>query len=264
MTQIGEGIAIGAIKSDDGECFFCKEKPKSEELKNDEVADPQTDESEGEDDVLENDEKNDASALGKNLGDKPTWTIECPEFGEDTTVLPAAHHCIPGIAAYEKVQDIRDFVNEGGPFNLSGNIGYSINHENNGVWLPGNYNVRRGKGKYIKNWSKHDSNFKYEYAERAIKASNRQFHDTHPSYNKIAKKALTKLALEIGDPETKCPFCGEEREATLPPYGLVGRLDFISRSLRNTLVSVRNNSRKRTHMKKGVRTSDKIKKFFRL
>jgi hypothetical protein len=31
------------------------------------------------------------------------------------------------------------------PMNLAGDIGYSINHQNNGVWLPGNYNVRKGK-----------------------------------------------------------------------------------------------------------------------
>lgn len=264
MTQIGEGIAIGTIKSSDEECFYCKEKPKSENLKNDEEADPQTDEREGEDDVLENDEKNDASKLGKNLGDKPTWTIQCPDSGEDTKVLSAAHHCIPGNASYKKVKAISKLVNKGGPFKLSGNIGYSINHGNNGVWLPGNYNVRVGKEKYNKSWGGYDSKFKHEYAKRAIKASNRQFHDAHTDYNTLVRESLTKLAQKMGKPSNKCPFCGEEKESTRPPYGLVGRLDFISRQFRNNLVSVMRDSRKRSHIGNGVCTSNKIKKFFRL
>lgn len=264
MTQIALGISVGIINSTKGDCWFCKEKPKSKDLKNDEVADPDTSNSESEDAVPENDIKNNASKLGKHLGNKPTWTITCPDQEKNTTVLSAAHHCIPGNASFKNATDLLDFVRKNGPFKLASDIGYSINHENNGVWLAGNYNVRANKGGYKKTWGSYNDNFKNEYARRAIDASNSNFHDAHSEYNDLVLETLQDLSNKIDEPEGKCPFCGEDYDSKRPPFGLVGRLDFVSREHKKMITNMSSNKSRKVHyINAGYFTSSRVKNYFR-
>lgn len=240
MTQIAIGVAIGMIQEHEGDCWFCKEEPTSDKLKNDLDSSPDTSNSESEDNVPENDVVNNSGKLGRKLGNKPTWEITCPKHNVSTKVLPAAHHCIPGNASFKKAHDLLDFVREGGPFSLESDIGYSINHEKNGVWLPGNYNVRKNKEHYGSNegWGSMDDDFKEKYSVRAMNISKNQFHDAHKKYNENVLSTLEDVAHAIGEPDGTCPFCMEKYEKLEPPYGLVGRLDFISSSHRNMITNM--------------------------
>lgn len=265
MTQIGEGVAIGMIKESNDDCWFCKEKAQKRGVSNDLVASPDTSDSESDSSVTENDVKNDASVLGENLGFPPEWSISCPLENKPTLIVPGAHHCIPGTAAFKKVLDsgFKNYVNAGGKFKLLEDIGYSINHENNGVWLPGNYAVRPGKEHYTKTWSAQNSSFKQKYAERAMEVSNRQFHDAHVKYNNLVRKTLENVMNKIGKLGGKCPFCGEEHDSTRPPYGLVARLDRASRAYKNVLMSLSSKTqRKKKQIGEGCYTSSRVKKHF--
>ncbi|WDD97546.1 AHH domain-containing protein [Thalassomonas actiniarum] len=267
MTQIGEGVAVGATQqSQDEDCWYCKEPPKKEQKKNSITADPDTSQAEVEDQVEENDITNDASALGENLGARPVWHILCPDKEIPTAIIPGAHHCIPGNAAFKHAMKdgLVDFVSEGGDFNLTSDIGYSINHANNGVWLPGNYGVRPKKGHYTKKWSSYPTAFKNEYAKRAIKATGRQFHDAHPNYNKQVKKTLYKIMEKMGEPDKNCPICGKEFDSTRPPFGLVRRLDFVSASYKRVLENLSiKTGRKVQHINGGTRTSNRVITYFK-
>lgn len=269
MTQLGESIAVAAMQqSGDDECWFCEEEPEDAIQNNSEDASPDTSDNEPEDEVPENDDKNNSGALGENLGDRPTWSIICPDKNQSTDIVPGAHHCIPGKAAFKKVMDLglKDFVSKKGDNSFISDIGYSINHANNGIWLPGNYGVRKGKGHYTKTWKGYENdvnNFQQEYVNRAIKATNRQFHDAHAEYNKLVKKTLENILEELGEPENECPICHKPYDKTRPPYGLVGRLDFVSMSYKRVLDNLgKKKGRKWQHIQSGCRTSDKVLNFY--
>lgn len=266
MTQIALGIAVSVFAPEPEEdCWYCKEKGKHEK-QTDVEADPETSNNESEDDVPENDEKNDASKLGINIGDKLSWSITCPADGVSTTVLSAAHHCIPGNASMKKAKNLLKFMKEGqSPVNLAGDIGYSINHRNNGVWLPGNYNVRSGKEHYTKNWGGYTGvtgdGFKNEYAKRAMKAATVQFHDAHPEYSDNVLETLNNIAKKLGKPKEECPVCGEKYDKTRPPYGLVGRIDSVSSEHRRMITTLTKTQGKK-FVQNGYYTSSRVKKYF--
>ncbi len=269
MTQIALLASVAVSNPPKDDCWFCKEK-KPRDPKNDVDADGNTDDGETQDTVAENDVDNDfyncASKLGKHMGgDKPLWTIKHPEkTDENTTVSSAAHHCIPGNASFKPVYDagLKDFMDKGGAY-ASENVGYSINHTNNGVWLPGNYYVRKGRGGFKKNWGDKTTKFKNEYAVAAIEKSKLQFHDAHRSYNTRVKKTLQKVLEKLGEPDDDtCPICDQEMEHKRPPYGLVARLDFISGQHRLMLTGITKGSKKKKFVQAGYYTSSRVKKFF--
>ncbi len=76
--------------------------------------------------------------------------------------------------------------------------GYNINCLENGIWLPSN--------NAIDGWSKMASEpgFQKTYAERAMDASWRQFHDAHPDYSDQVKEQLEGIAKKL---ETKSKAC---------------------------------------------------------
>ena len=262
MTDIGEAIAVAVTTPDKDEpCWYCEKEPEKKGVKNEEVADPETSDSEDEEQVPENDEHNDASKLGSNLGSPPEYEIECPLDNDiKVPITVAAHHCIPGNASLKKATDLHDFMREGGPFSLLEDIGYDVNHENNGVWLSGNYAVRGGKLHYTKNWGGYDSKFKNAYAKNAMDKSHRQFHDAHSKYNGKVLKTLESLAEKLGDPEDKCPICDKKLDATRPPYGLVNRLDRVSSEHRRMISNMNSPNIKKT-VTAGYYTSSRVKKY---
>ena len=263
--EIGESIAVSIVAgSGDDPCWFCEQKPGPTRT-NDEAADPETNDSESEDAVPENHEKNDASKLGANLGNQRTWEIRCPTRQADgkVEVQSAAHHCIPGNASLKKANKLHRFMRKGGPLNLESDIGYGVNHRNNGVWLPGNYAVRAGKAHYTKGWGCYDEDFKDAYAMRAMSASGVQFHDAHPTYSEKVLETLQQIATKIGQPKDKCPICDKKYDKTRPPFGLVGRLDSVSQQHRAMISTLgRRNGKK--FVQAGYFTSSRVKKFFRL
>lgn len=262
MTELSEPVAIGdaAFSQKKGQCWYCEKEPTGD-LVNKEKADPDTTDSESTDECAENDVDNNSSNLGQNLGSQPTWNILHPVNNTDnTTVLSAAHHCIPGEASLAKAKTLHRFMRIGGPFKYVSDIGYDVNSKANGVWLPGNYAVRPGQYGWNKKWSGYQSKFKNEYSKRAMDKAKRQFHDAHVSYNTKVRKSLETLASRLGKPKDKCPVCKKALEKNRPPYGLVGRLDWISNAHRRMLINLSKKSIK--HVQNGYYTSSRVKKYF--
>jgi len=241
MTDIGEGIAVAMgekAAEASSPCWFCEEGSPSKKLKNIEKADPDTSDSELAELVPENHENNDSSALGESLGNAPKWIIKNPlNESKSTSITPGAHHCIPGGASLAKATNLHKFMREGDHY--SSDIGYDVNHENNGIWLPGNYAVREDSAEFNNlTWSAQLTTFKNKYVKSAVdEAGGRQFHDSHRKYNRLCKKSLLALAAKLQLPEDeKCPICDKKKVAKdRPPFGLVGRLDRLSGEYRKML-----------------------------
>jgi hypothetical protein len=245
--EIGEAIAVEAVAQDPKEdCWYCKQ-PGGENPVNDEAADPDTSDAELPDLVPENAEGNDSSKLGKSLikhgKDEPKWEIDNPlKPGTSTKIVPAAHHCIPGEASLAQASALHDFMRKDGPNDFASDIGYNVNHANNGVWLPGNYAVRADNPEFnLKTWSAHAPSFQKTYVKRAMaEASGKMFHDAHRKYNGKVLGTLNSIAAKLTKPDKKkCPICKAElnKGKARPPFGLVGRLDFVSGKHRTMLLS---------------------------
>jgi HNH/ENDO VII superfamily nuclease len=227
-------------------CWYCQgEKPG--EVDNKENEDPAS--PTGPLAGPENGEHNDASVLGGNLKNRPKWNISHKVEAEDpiaagteTEVVPAAHHLLPGNASVNKAKALHKYMVWDGtnPKGYNNAIGYDINGADNGVWLPGNYAVRK-ETDFGKNWSKFKDPFKNAYARAAMKnAGNLQLHDAHPSYNTNVLNTLLEIGRkldELSKDESKCPMCGDDLKDKLePPYGLVGRLNSLSAEHRKPLI----------------------------
>jgi hypothetical protein len=266
--EIGETIAeIAVVRLGNEPCWFCEAEP-GPQLTNEEDADPDTDDEEDEDAVPENDMHNDASRLGVNLTDQPTWSIDCPSVkGKRAAVQSAAHHCIPGNASLKQATTLLKFMRKEGPWNFSSDIGYNVNDSNNGVWLPGNYGVRPGNGHYTRTWGAFDEDFKDQYAMRAMRAAHLQFHDAHQNYSLNVRRTLEDIASKLGRPRTTCPVCGESLARTLngvrPPFGLVGRLHGVSAAHRYLITTLDADTGK-PFVEAGYFTSSRVKKLFDL
>jgi hypothetical protein len=246
-------------------CWFCDEKPAGGPNNNENESPPSP---EGMTASAENSESNDATELGRNLGSRPSWNIrhkvdpEDPiEDGEETEIVPAAHHLLPGNASVKKAKGLHKYMLWQGknPLSLSGPIGYDINNAQNGVWLPGNYAVRK-ETDFVKNWGEFKDPFKDAYAKAAMKnAGNLQLHDAHPAYNSNVLKTLEDVAKKLDEKwedHKKCPVCGKEmKDGNRPPYGLVGRLNRLSGEHRKALVFPEKN---RKAIRSGYVTSSRV------
>jgi hypothetical protein len=169
--------------------------------------------------------------------------------GEKTNVVPAAHHLLPGGASVNKATILHKYMVWKGknPKNFVGPIGYDINCRQNGVWLPGNYAVRKDTD-FEKNWGKFKDPFKNAYALAAMKKSgNLQLHDAHPAYNGNVKKTLVEVGKKLDamwTDRTKCPVCKKKLENQGdPPYGLLGRLHRLSGEHKKALIFPRSNTK---------------------
>jgi hypothetical protein len=261
-VEIGEQIAVDVTvpSADDASCWYCQE-PAGEDKTNKETAAPNTTASEQPDNVPENDERNLSAALGTALGNAPVWIIANPsKQGAQTTVVPAAHHLIPGEASLAKATALHKFMRKGGEMSLSSDIGYDVNDARNGVWLPGNYAVRAGNTEFGgQTWTSQKASFQLEYVRKAmLAAAGRLFHDAHRKYNDLVKQTLISIAGKIQKKEKdKCPICGKEAKDTRPPFGLVLRLHGVSGRHRSMVVS----PTKKT-VSAGYYTSTKAKEVF--
>jgi len=226
MTDIGETIAVIVATPDNNEpCWACKKEPEAQVQNNLNESPSSLGES-------ENQLHNDSSELGKNLGFRPTWTIQVAESlapGAElisAEVTAAAHHLIPGNASLKECPQILDLI-ESSRGKIRSDIGYNVNSEQNGVWLPGSYGVNPDSV-FKKKWSSYTN--QREYAFKAMDRANAQFHDAHPKYSRQVLRTLRSLAdkITLTAPE-KCGICGEKtQDKARPPYGLVGRLNKIS------------------------------------
>src|SRR5688572_22773880 len=113
--DIGEAIAVDVtLPSTEGPCWYCKKEAEGEK-KNKETDDPKSAHGDPPDKIPENNEDNLSALLGtalKESGDPaPNWVISNPSKPDaPTTVVPAAHHCIPGEASLAKATELHKFM----------------------------------------------------------------------------------------------------------------------------------------------------------
>jgi hypothetical protein len=264
--EILEQIAVNVFLPAKEDCWFCKQKPESDKTPTNDLAE-NPDSVGGPPSIPENDIKNDSSTLGRNLGDRPSWVIEAPnDPDEEAAIVPGAHHLIPGNASYKNAKELHKYVSADKGL-IKHDIGYGINHEGNGVWLPGSYGVRADASTTgNKKWSK----YKYQeaYAIAAMKCAAGQFHDAHNDYSRNVKETLLSVAEKLDalyekNGDDKCPVCGskasDEEGKLTPPLGLVGKLDGISGSHRTML---KGRKMRQKFVDAGYFTSSKVKLIF--
>lgn len=271
MTQIGEMVGIALMRDQLEECPFKLESPENPSIEKENVA---------KDDLQSavRRQNNDGGTLGKNLikGSPDGWgapgTINKlyqppdmrPQPRRDSKTDPslkvtvqgkkypfkvAAHHLIPGEAALAKselhkcymVKDGEVTTPKGKKLKILANIGYNVNGNHNGVWLPGNYGIRGSTSpKKGHSWRKivEDPEYKdwcFEYMLACVKEAKGQFHDAHTVYSEAVLDALNKIhVLMSAHQDTDCPDCKDKTEI-YPPYKLKSRLYLFSRYLRNKL-----------------------------
>jgi hypothetical protein len=149
----------------------------------------------------------------------------------------AAHHLIPGEAALIKSNAYKRFMVDGASvevgdrtFKLDSHIGYNVNGNHNGAWLPGNYAIRRGE--YGKNWSELPDDWRFRYAQAVVTKSRKQFHDTHVHYSDNVLAVLDKLSAVLMHHLAVCPDCKQRASGKIaPPWALKNALYKLSRAL---------------------------------
>jgi len=163
-------------------------------------------------------------------------------------VQTAAHHLIPGNGALKHAKKgeckLYKYLHVDGK--KKGNIGYSVNNYENGVWLVGNYAIRKSKG--LVNWGSQGSGFEtkykkdsYEYVKKAIEVSQSQFHDAHEAYSNNVRLALDAIAEKINLIDKI--WCDEDKDnrptepKDLQLVALVNRLNTTSRRLETLLTN---------------------------
>jgi hypothetical protein len=142
-------------------------------------------------------------------------------WGGSKLCSQAAHHLIPGNASLKPSQLMQsgEYLKVDGA--AEGNIGYNVNCEQNGIWLPGNYAVRP--------WSAKGESTKREYAFAAIEAYGRQFHDAHEVYSNFVLECLDDIYLKLK--MGKNLWCEESSKKDKKKgnlYMLVARLHTVS------------------------------------
>jgi hypothetical protein len=232
-------------------------------------------------DAVWKEQANNGGTLGKNLakageagwGAKGTWNKKYPpsdgiteqprtngsvEISDHTKkgqkrtydYTVAAHHLIPGEAALHPSHLYEMYMKEGAKldtgektYTIKAHIGYNVNGNHNGIWLPGNYAIREsvvGGGRSWSDMSKgspDDQAWCLEYAMATIRAAQGQFHDAHTSYNENAKAALDTIAMAIALHFWACKEC-ESKTDISPPYRLKARLYAMSEYLRTKVRGV--------------------------
>jgi len=133
----------------------------------------------------------------------------------------------------------------GNSFTVKCHIGYNVNGAHNGVWLPGNYAIRRsGSQKQSPvsgtSWSGLEAShadWQMHYAAAVSKATKSQFHDAHTEYNESAKKLLNKIATVLFAHQDFCDDCKSKSEIP-PPFLIKERLYNISAYLKGQVLGV--------------------------
>ncbi|KYF83271.1 hypothetical protein BE17_17235 [Sorangium cellulosum] len=233
MPEIGEKVAFDLMTPEKDNCWYCTEQPEQ-------PAENKLDEDPGSVDSAENSMANSSSKLGQALGHRPSWSAKLS--GEEVDITPAAHHLIPGNASLKKATKLLKFMKKGDT--VDGDVGYDVNDRKNGVWLP----TYPASG-----WGTLDQD---AYAIQAMKAAGAQFHNAHAQYNQRASQSLSEIADKLVKKNDKCPICGDTlKNAKRPPFGLVGRLNALSRRYRGFLKG----SPRRWPTESGILTSEKSK-----
>ncbi|HEU4457338.1 MAG TPA: AHH domain-containing protein [Longimicrobium sp.] len=273
MTQLGEVISVSLMQDIDQECPFKLESTKNPSIQKEGIA---------KDDrpAAIREQNNNGGTLGQNLGKECPAGWGAPdtlnEFHQPPEAPPyprldsktdpsrhvkvkdepypykvAAHHLIPGEASLAKsdlykkymVKDAEGTTPKGKKYKIQANIGYNVNGNHNGVWLPGNYGIRGSTSpKKGSSWRKIVVDPSYEdwcwaYMMECVRVAGGQFHDSHTAYSEAVKDVLDNMYVRVdAHQDTECPDCKDKSEVH-PPYGLKRKLYRLSRFLRGKLRS---------------------------
>ena len=220
-----EAMAVEIGMGGDESCPFCKEKDNQGRT---------------------NDFSNSPSKLGTALGDEPEWRIEVPHpMAGDMTIenrlRTNAHHLIPADASFNPHPKIKQLLAKGSE--VGGDVGYGVNHRNNGYWLPSypeDYQATNVKTVPI-TWGQMTTEFpdmQHRITVLAMRHTKRQFHDAHPDYSSFVSQCLDKICEKVVAVAGKhtCQTPVEPlKKPWAPPYALTARLDGLSSRLRGLL-----------------------------
>ena len=165
---------------------------------------------------------------------------------KDYGYIVAAHHLIPGDASLSPSGLYKKYMKKGGQvttpagktYTLKTNIGYNVNGNHNGVWLPGNYAIRKSKPQFNstgQTWSvliETDGKWCYAYMTACVDKAGGQFHDSHGRfYSPAVLDVLDKIEFKLVAHQDSCEECKGKTEI-YPPYVLKARLYAFSKYLR--------------------------------
>jgi len=158
--------------------------------------------------------------------------------------IVAAHHLIPGEAALAPSK-LKNYMTKGKTVTANSSqgkverrmrkhIGYNVNGAHNGVWLPGNYAIRKAMSPTDETWSKlFDSHPDWclNYVASLTKVGKGQFHDAHTKYSESVKKLLNKIEGILST-----HVCDECNDSEInPPFAIKCRLYRLSNYFRGQL-----------------------------
>ena len=270
MAQMGEAVAFALFDPLTNICPFQVQGPDTSDEESEE---PSKDDLEGASAIQENN----GGTLGDNLekGSPAGWgksgtinDIHPPPMrdasprqdsktddkrrvkvgGQEFGYIVAAHHLVPGEAALAPSTTYKNYMKKGGSFTtpagnkytLKANIGYNVNGNHNGMWLPGNYAIRAGKPKLNplkKSWSElivADPHWCYGYMMACVEQTRGQFHDSHTKYSAAVLDILDKVSTKLALHQDACAECKSKTDI-YPPYMLKERLYLLSQFLRMQL-----------------------------
>jgi hypothetical protein len=220
MTEFLEVINAEVMEILGDECLFSHEDGEHK-LKND----------------LSNSPSKLRTKLGATKGEPIQFTFELDGTSYKGELGFNAHHVLPADAAVNKATALLKEMKKSG--HLKGDVGYGVNHKNNGVFLPTDdrWNVAKF-GKWSTMMKKQDGyRLLYAYAYWAMKKTGKQFHTAHPDYNRWTKQRLEEIRVKMLEMKEDCDKCEKKnaKEPFNPPYEIVDKLDAIAEHVRGYL-----------------------------
>lgn len=276
MSQVLESAAMSIPdKHDKNACPFCKD---DDSKKDDEVT------------TYEGNSKHLSAALEMSGYTSPQGNWKVFYDTSEIFSVPNAHHLIPaeaslhGEAFHEHPSGdvlnrnphaiMRYMSASAKGSEIESDIGYNVNKEHNGIWLPSipvEFKELKKDGSIqpaaIEKWGKLSPNKKQSIPELFMKKySNKlgyygsQWHQTHKKYSKKVENCLQNFVekLEGWDLKKECPVCQDNNNDSKlpPPYGLLTRLKGLSLELRSFLGG------DKSKWKTPMFTSTQAKKYF--
>lgn len=193
-----------------------------------------------------NDLSNSSKRLRRNLekagdesGEVVTIPWECDGEHHKGPLGFNAHHILPADAAVAKAHELLKVMKkQGDGGELKGDIGYGVNHENNGVFLPteDKWDVAK-HGAWSEVMKKQDGyRLLYAYAYWSMKLTHRQFHTSHGDYSDWVLNRLEEIKVKMIEAKNDCAEgkCKKTKPWN-PPYELVRKLDNIAQHVKGYL-----------------------------